>query len=196
MLRRLQKHQEWERHGPCWAVAPKGWEKTPNHTSLNENYVVPCICLRAIWHMHGSMWRATRKTRDRERIIVAHCVIALWRHYYYALAKFYCGGRVEGHFSGYPSHKTYISKLWDTNLCTSLVAWLGCTIASLYETYCWNRREDTVCRGGPMFSSRLPGQGVCVRLSGWLTLRRLMSYIYGAPILDVSRSHTTTQHSR
>jgi len=29
-----------------------------------------------------------------------------------------------------------------------------------------------------------------------LTLRRLMSYIYGAPILDVSGSHTTTQHSR
>jgi len=29
-----------------------------------------------------------------------------------------------------------------------------------------------------------------------LTLRGLMSYIYGAPILDVSRSHTTTQHSR
>ena len=29
-----------------------------------------------------------------------------------------------------------------------------------------------------------------------LTLRRLMSYIYGAPIPDVSRSHTTTQHSR
>ena len=29
-----------------------------------------------------------------------------------------------------------------------------------------------------------------------LTLRRLTSYIYGAPILDVSRSDTTTQHSR
>jgi hypothetical protein len=29
-----------------------------------------------------------------------------------------------------------------------------------------------------------------------LTLRLLMSYIYGAPILEVSRSHTTTQHSR
>jgi len=29
-----------------------------------------------------------------------------------------------------------------------------------------------------------------------LTFRRLMSYIYGAPILDVSRPHTTTQHSR
>jgi len=32
--------------------------------------------------------------------------------------------------------------------------------------------------------------------SARLTLRQLMSYIYGAPILDVSRSHTTTQHSR
>jgi len=30
----------------------------------------------------------------------------------------------------------------------------------------------------------------------YLTFRLLMSYIYGAPILDVSRSHTTTQHSR
>ena len=38
--------------------------------------------------------------------------------------------------------------------------------------------------------------GVCERMHKLLTLRRLMSYIYGAPILDVSRSHTTTQHSR
>jgi len=29
-----------------------------------------------------------------------------------------------------------------------------------------------------------------------LNFRRIMSYTYGAPILDVSRSHTTTQHSR
>jgi len=29
-----------------------------------------------------------------------------------------------------------------------------------------------------------------------LTLRLLMSCVYGALILDVSRSHTTTQHSR
>jgi hypothetical protein len=38
----------------------------------------------------------------------------------------------------------------------------------------------------------------CIRLVIYLnlTLRWLMSYIYGAPILDVSRSHTTTQHSR
>ena len=38
----------------------------------------------------------------------------------------------------------------------------------------------------------------CDQFNTSLTLRRLMSYIYiyGAPILDVSRSHTTTQHSR
>ena len=29
-----------------------------------------------------------------------------------------------------------------------------------------------------------------------LIFRLLMSYIYGAPILDVSRSHTTTQYIR
>ena len=29
-----------------------------------------------------------------------------------------------------------------------------------------------------------------------LTFRLLMSYIYGAPILDVSRSHATKHHSR
>jgi len=32
----------------------------------------------------------------------------------------------------------------------------------------------------------------CIDRNGSLTLRRLMSYIYRAPILDVSRSHTTT----
>jgi len=39
-------------------------------------------------------------------------------------------------------------------------------------------------------------RAVYMLLSAFLTLRLLMSYIYGAPILDVSRSHTTTQHSR
>jgi hypothetical protein len=39
-------------------------------------------------------------------------------------------------------------------------------------------------------------QTSCHRKTQNLTLRLLMSYIYGAPTLDVSRSHTTTQHSR
>ena len=44
---------------------------------------------------------------------------------------------------------------------------------------------------------RTPTCSIYIQISnGALTLRRLMSYIYGAPILDVSRSHTTTQHSR
>ena len=45
---------------------------------------------------------------------------------------------------------------------------------------------------------RTPSAAETVQVSHALTLRLLMSYIYiyGAPILDVSRSHTTTQHSR
>jgi len=39
-------------------------------------------------------------------------------------------------------------------------------------------------------------QSVSTQRTNCLTLRWLMSYIYAAPILDVSRSHTTTQHSR
>jgi len=35
-----------------------------------------------------------------------------------------------------------------------------------------------------------------IKIYKTLTLRLLMSYIYGAHILDVSRSHTTTQYSR
>ena len=35
-----------------------------------------------------------------------------------------------------------------------------------------------------------------VSLSSTLTLRLLMSYIYGVHILDVSRSHTTMHHNR
>jgi len=34
------------------------------------------------------------------------------------------------------------------------------------------------------------------QINALLTLRLLTSCIYGPPILDVSRSHTTTQHSR
>ena len=47
------------------------------------------------------------------------------------------------------------------------------------------------CTGTDMVLSTMHTEQKCL-----LTLRRLTSYIYGAPILDVSRSHTTTQHSR
>ena len=61
-----------------------------------------------------------------------------------------------------------------------------------YDTSCTNLPENT--NKNRCCNSLVSG--------GWkictfgLTLRLLMSYIYGAPILDVSRSHTTTQHSR
>jgi len=62
---------------------------------------------------------------------------------------------------------------------------LGTTVPNLVATATWDPRfVHTYCKF----------RNVCIGLL--LTLRRLMSYIYGAPILDVSRSHTTTQHSR
>jgi len=48
------------------------------------------------------------------------------------------------------------------------------------------KNEEAMTRFGSQRHSKKVG----------LTLRLLMSYIYGAPILDVSRSHTTTHHSR
>ena len=39
----------------------KHLRKKPNHTSLNENYVFPCICLTAIWHMHGSCYSSVAR---------------------------------------------------------------------------------------------------------------------------------------
>jgi len=58
------------------------------------------------------------------------------------------------------------------------------TVILLFTGHHLNENE------GHTLDDRLPTGTEC------LTLRRLMSYTYGAPILDVSRSHTTTQHSR
>ena len=57
----------------------------------------------------------------------------------------------------------------------------------------WGLNLTTLCHLVPKF--RMCGVEHSILLYV-LTLRRLMSYIYGAPIVDVSRSHTTTQHSR
>ena len=75
----------------------------------------------------------------------------------------------------------------------------------LFEDWCrhsgtWNQRSVFSRKLTKIF--RAVWSFFCQRrmpLFHWiptLTLRRLMPYIYGAPILDVSRSHTTTQHSR
>ena len=62
---------------------------------------------------------------------------------------------------------------------------------SLYRRYCEH--------GKLQYLRMTPTNRICMHKdmkSSTLTLRSLTLYIYGAPILDVSRSHTTTQHSR
>ena len=66
--------------------------------------------------------------------------------------------------------------------------------------------RDGTCSSGSGSGSDLSGGGgggrssssssSTISVRNRLTLRLLMSYMYGAPTLDVSRSHTTTQHSR
>jgi len=63
-------------------------------------------------------------------------------------------------------------------------------VNSQLEMYC--KKSDPII----ILTLRRRTTYIYVALWRSLTLRRLMSYIYGAPILDVSRSHTTTQHSR
>jgi len=65
------------------------------------------------------------------------------------------------------------------------------TIREEIMKFSTNHRAKLLMHPNNLTSNLLTEQG-----PGRLTLRRLMSYIYGAPILDVSRSHTTTQHSR
>jgi len=55
-----------------------------------------------------------------------------------------------------------------------------------------DRLEEVVVHIGGIFYVKRLSKHDTVQL----TLRRLMSYIYGAPILAVSRPQTTTQHSR
>jgi len=71
----------------------------------------------------------------------------------------------------------------------------GLTEVSLSKAKIKNTAEGMrLAKGVQMVTLDCKNQ--CAITLSSLTLRRLMSYIYGAPILDVSRSHTTTQHSR
>jgi len=80
--------------------------------------------------------------------------------------------------------------MWKKSYSVSLFSVLICFSSKIYVY--WNAGCDNHMINFANEDFELPD-----KLDGnVLTLRRLMSYIYGAPILDVSRSHTTTQHSR
>ena len=64
------------------------------------------------------------------------------------------------------------------------------------ELYSKNKSEKLVHLVGFIIRTYHDARSSECQIPCILTLRLLMSYIYGAPILDVSRSHTTTQHSR
>jgi len=44
-----------------WHVSANNYSHRQVKNSLNENYVVPCICLRAIWHTHDSCYSSVAR---------------------------------------------------------------------------------------------------------------------------------------
>jgi len=85
---------------------------------------------------------------------------------------------------------TSIHNIYKTYWIAVLVAWQPCQciihqVAALFIVlhYFYLSQNDDISSSS-------------VTINKCLTLRSLTLYIYGAPILDVSRSHTTTQHSR
>jgi len=71
-----------------------------------------------------------------------------------------------------------------------------CNYILLSQVYCVWQAAKTLKPWQSFLTLRRRTTYIYVALWRSLTLRQLMSYIYGAPILDVSRPHTTTQHSR
>ena len=101
----------------------------------------------------------------------------------------------------------YLERLWTPTA--------SCPVVATWHVFQWKKGPDLEIIINPLNAELNP---ICYLLAllahhflhvsrirvKSLTLRLLMSYIYmyiyihiyGAPILDVSRSHTTTQHSR
>ena len=91
--------------------------------------------------------------------------------------------------------------IWRTLYCRNYVGFylFTCTMKTDYsEVYCFNPLNPEL--NPTCYLLALLGAHHFLHVSRirvkFLTFRLLMSYIYRAPILDVSRSHTTTQHSR
>jgi len=97
---------------------------------------------------------------------------------------------------------------WTDSICQKcknsyyhILKFLLCTSISVFNSHCWEGtwtfKLPKIVKSLLKFQNRMRlGSVNTILIKHTLTLRWLMSYIYGAPILDVSRSHTTTQHSR
>ena len=86
-------------------------------------------------------------------------------------------------------HFHYIASLFSISLSIMPCSAVSSLVNNTRSSACF--AVQILSHPPPLFRSCLLGTKTSI-----LTLRLLMSYIYGVPILDVSRSHTTTQHSR
>ena len=141
--------------------------KTLHSFTMLSSFPCTFVCLRKFWSLSWVTWR-TFYSDTRPQIILSFTL--------------YKKKILSGFAIGHPGQRR--------------VPLLVC----MYTGY--TQKNGTVSKVNKKFISRLtraqrtPSVAATVQASHALTLGRLISYIYGAPILDVSRSHTTTQHSR
>jgi len=167
------------------------WTADSNHTITNIMIKVTNAS-EYLWTTVSSTWVETSNIHAHVGI-AKDCVplacYTVWLRLFYPrlerLSGFVCG---QGHSAGQTVHSHSDCDPIDvakTHHNTWIVNKLYCETASV-----------RLRRNFPKFymDSSLTAEFLACHF--YLTLRWLMSYIYGAPILDVSRSHTTTQHSR
>ena len=141
-------------------------EMNRHYTMIDSGFKVDFI----IWHLITCCWRNLRDNPPAvsNRLYVFGCLLCrFWQ-----------------------SNAKHLHSINNLNCCKTASAWL--TIGTINPL---NAELNPICYLLALLGAHhfFHVNRIRVKL---LTLRRLMSYIYGAPILDVSRSHTTTQHSR
>jgi hypothetical protein len=86
----------------------------------------------------------------------------------------------------------------DGMICLHILAYKTCAVCLVYARWLLNPLNtelNPICYLLALLGAHHFLHVSRIRVKS-LALRLIMSYIYGGPILDVSRSHTTTHHSR
>ena len=171
----------------------EGEVKAPHLASV-MNYCINILCsLCANWHL---MFTRITTTRGRySHVSTAHCV--RWPSPFAQIARpFNLSLWLPNPWL--PAHCAIRFLTESAAVCPVLVTTADFLIPDrvpsyqLFLLHCASSDK----RPSAALIGRATEDGLLSLVEQFLTLRWLMSYIYGAPILDVSRSHTTTHHSR
>jgi len=141
-------------------------------------------------------WEGSLKTDDDGPIVRGQHIDPVKNHKYLALHDFFVYNKPKVKFMHSSNHTEHYRKWLYYMTCTKHDCTSGqCIFNWNTSINPLNPELNPICYLLALLGAHhfLHISRIRVKL---LTFRLLMSYIYGAPILDVSRSHTTTRHSR